>query len=257
MSVKAMSWAWDQKGLSEGEKLLLMALADHADDDGICWPGQKRLAEKVGCTDRTIRTRLTRMETEGLIRRERRKTQSGFRSSDRIFLHLPNSRLPENISGRDDGLPETAASALVEPSVSVVTPLGNDDSIEKKEAPPALTVDKLKVTAHEWQLANGIIATFNKQAGTKFALRGSRGRPTEHLKRILRRVRDNPELSLLDHRELIVRICANPWWKGKPGGVGVIYGPAAFGRCLATDDRPTHGRSFRDERRTSTEDAPW
>lgn len=52
MSIKAMSWAWQQKAKGT-RKLILMALADHADDDGICWPGKKGLAEKC-CVDKRV-----------------------------------------------------------------------------------------------------------------------------------------------------------------------------------------------------------
>lgn len=123
---------------------------------------------------------------------------------------------------------------------------------------PSVTIDKLKLNADEWQAAIAIIRAFNEGAGTKFRLMGSRGdRPTEHLKRIVGRLREHPEVTLEQHIDLIKRNCENPWWKGTATSVGVIYSPKVFPRCLATDGRPTHGRTFANERRTSPEDAPW
>lgn len=50
------------------QKLLLLAIADHANDDGYgCHPSQVRLAEKVGCTRRHIHNLLKELESQGLI----------------------------------------------------------------------------------------------------------------------------------------------------------------------------------------------
>ena len=42
-----MNWAWQQL-LKPVPKLVLMALADAADDEGVCWPSVATLASKVG-----------------------------------------------------------------------------------------------------------------------------------------------------------------------------------------------------------------
>ena len=106
-------------------------------------------------------------------------------------------------------------------------------------------------------MAVQIVKAFNAGTGTKFRLIGSRGRPTEHLKRIVTRLREHPEVTIDEHLAMIKRVCDDPWWKGQATTVAVIYGPKAFPMCLATDSRPTHGRRFANERRTSPEDAPW
>lgn len=96
-------------------------------------------------------------------------------------------------------------------------------------------------------MAQAIVAEFNKNADTKFSLVGGRGRPTEHLKRIVGRVRENPEVSLETHLEVIRHTFRYPWWGSKkPTGVGVVYGPQAFLRCLAMEVPKT--RNFADER---------
>lgn len=105
-------------------------------------------------------------------------------------------------------------------------------------------------------MAEAILAEFNSEAGTAFRLVGSRGRPTDHLKRIVSRIRDYPEVTLDQHLEVVRYNCRNPWWGGRPTSVGVIYGPGSFPRCLAMDEGPTNKR-FADERRTAQEDAPW
>lgn len=86
MSNEATNWAWQVEGLQPVERLLLVALADYADEAWSCFPGQALLAERACCTDRTVRERLRLMEERGLFRRERRYAD-GLRTSDRFVLN--------------------------------------------------------------------------------------------------------------------------------------------------------------------------
>lgn len=71
MSGKATGWAWDQD-LRCVEKIVVLALADHADDAGVSWPGVDRLAQKTGQSRRTIQRALKSLEDAGKLRREER-----------------------------------------------------------------------------------------------------------------------------------------------------------------------------------------
>lgn len=67
MSIKVMSWVWEQSPY-EGKILLIhLALADFANDSGECWPSQQRLAEKARCTVRYVRDAISQMESDGFI----------------------------------------------------------------------------------------------------------------------------------------------------------------------------------------------
>lgn len=65
MSIKVMSTIWDQSSHEGSTLLLLLALADHASDDGVCWPGIPRLARKARKTERHIKRLLTKLEGSG------------------------------------------------------------------------------------------------------------------------------------------------------------------------------------------------
>jgi len=71
MSIEAIAWAWKKK-LPANQKLVLLALADHSDHRGICWPGQHGLVEKTGISRSAMKRARNELETIGLIRIERR-----------------------------------------------------------------------------------------------------------------------------------------------------------------------------------------
>ena len=85
MSFKLAGWAWDQQ-LPAGEKLLLLALADTANDDGECWPGRKRLAAKCGVTPRSVTSHIKALQGRGLLRVEEQYRDDGSQTSSRYFL---------------------------------------------------------------------------------------------------------------------------------------------------------------------------
>ena len=71
MSVQLMAQAWAMD-IPQGQKMVLLALADRANDDGECWPGQANLMQKCSMSERAIRDNLQRLEQAGLIEIEHR-----------------------------------------------------------------------------------------------------------------------------------------------------------------------------------------
>ena len=82
-----MNWAW-QQALSPNLKLILMALSDAADDDGICWPSVSMLAKKCNVSTRTVRRGLQSLIENGLLVSEPRYRNDGSNSSNRYRLQL-------------------------------------------------------------------------------------------------------------------------------------------------------------------------
>ena len=87
VSIAAMNWAWQQQ-LSPTPKLILMALADAADDQGICWPSVATLASKVGVSTRTVRRVMQELISGELLSTEQRYRSDGSCSSNRYRLSL-------------------------------------------------------------------------------------------------------------------------------------------------------------------------
>jgi hypothetical protein len=96
MSIKAMNWAWEQK-LPPSSKLILMAIADAADEEGDCWPKVKTIAKKCGVSDRTVQRILKEFITNGLISVTPRFSQDRRQVSNNYRLNPQNS-YPDNLS---------------------------------------------------------------------------------------------------------------------------------------------------------------
>jgi DNA-binding MarR family transcriptional regulator len=77
-----MTLAW-AAFLPPSMKLVLMALADIANDEGICWPSVRLLARKCSLSDRTVRGIIADLEAKGFIRIERRFRTNGSQASNR------------------------------------------------------------------------------------------------------------------------------------------------------------------------------
>ena len=99
MSVEAISWASKQVVGSAGAKLVLIALANYANERNECWPSQATLAQWTEQSDRTIRTHLATLESMGLIHRQARQSEGAF-TSDLITLLVGQRQIfpAENIS---------------------------------------------------------------------------------------------------------------------------------------------------------------
>ena len=87
MSVRAMAWAWRQQ-LSGPEKLVLMALADHADEDGICWPGNAHIARKCNLSQRSVQRHVKNLIDNGYMTAHRRFRNTGGQTSNRYALNV-------------------------------------------------------------------------------------------------------------------------------------------------------------------------
>jgi len=82
-----MNWAWGQ-ALPPTPKLVLMALADAADDHGVCWPSAATLARKCSVSTRTVRRILQELVQRGLIDTEARFRKDGSRTANRYVMAL-------------------------------------------------------------------------------------------------------------------------------------------------------------------------
>ena len=67
MSVKVMSYVWDIPSFKGSDKLVMLCLADHADDSGLCWPSIDTIARKSGVSPTTVKSTLKKLEAGGWL----------------------------------------------------------------------------------------------------------------------------------------------------------------------------------------------
>ena len=112
-----MSWVWEQAGVEGSELLLLLSLADHAGDDGCCFPSVRRLMDRARLSLRGVQTALRSLELKGLISTN---LNAGPAGCNRYTIHCapPATSAPRNIC-----TPQITAQP---PATSAPPPANND-----------------------------------------------------------------------------------------------------------------------------------
>lgn len=258
MSVEALGWAFHQK-LPGNEKLLLLAIANHADPCGIAYVGQERLAETCGVGVRALRDSMHKLVDRGLVDRRKRFTKQGHRTSDWLLLDasdrggmrpLSESSFPipppaDSAGGRPASRPPavertdhrqpTAAEPSVEPSVEP------SDGGSARARARQISFRGKPVKKDAWNLTEKVLVEFNTQTDRKLRLLTSAGQPSEAAKRIYGRVVDYPDIPLEKHADIIRRTLASRWWGADEPSIGVVYGPNVFEENITRPGIPRSG----------------
>jgi hypothetical protein len=91
MSHKATYWAFERRTPGSDHKLVLILLADWADENGIAWPRQSTIAHKAMMSMRHVRDVLRELESYGFIRRVQTRRKDGRRGVDNYVLNLSSN----------------------------------------------------------------------------------------------------------------------------------------------------------------------
>ena len=67
--------------LDQSQTLVLLALADAANDEGVCWPSQAEIGRKARLKDRAVRNQIRSLEAAGLLSVSRRATPQGRKTN--------------------------------------------------------------------------------------------------------------------------------------------------------------------------------
>jgi len=106
MSIKLMSKIWEHPELARGKtivtkgnkevdqqnklrtlKMVLLALADMANDEGVCWPSNKTIAERSNLTTDYVRSLMGTLRANGWLSTEERFSPNGKQTSNIITLN--------------------------------------------------------------------------------------------------------------------------------------------------------------------------
>lgn len=100
MSWQATAWAVDQKVGPPARKLLLLVLANYADEHGICWPSQETLASNAGMSLDTVQRQTKKLQETGFLAVTRPPKRRGQWQTFVYQLCMP---------GRPSATPQNAA----------------------------------------------------------------------------------------------------------------------------------------------------
>lgn len=115
MSARALNWAWECVPSSRPAKLVLVALADRADEDGVCWPSMKWLASKCAPMEYdAVRRAFNALDGDGFFaEKDRRRRADGTLGTWKVRLDVEAG--PRVASGRKRPLDPVAENANAEP----------------------------------------------------------------------------------------------------------------------------------------------
>lgn len=138
MSVKVTAAVWERSAAEGTDRLVLLALADHADDETwSCWPSLSHLAAKCRISERTVRRSLRDLEAAGEVQTV---TRAGTSSRYHIRLNNPGQPVrpgqsdpPDNLTGPDNGVRPTPDNGVRPPRTGRVRGTINEPS-EKPSA---------------------------------------------------------------------------------------------------------------------------
>lgn len=95
MSIKALSTVWESSQTKGSALLLMLAIADYCDDDGVCWPSVPTLARRARIKERNAWNILRKLEAAGELEITSRagvvKTLSGVQRTNRYKVLLQGS----------------------------------------------------------------------------------------------------------------------------------------------------------------------
>jgi len=92
MSIKLINDVFNDAALTANQTLIMLALADNANDDGVCYPHQQTLIDKTKLSRTTVVRNLSELEAKGVIRKRYRAKKQGGRYSN-IYLLYPAENL--------------------------------------------------------------------------------------------------------------------------------------------------------------------
>lgn len=132
MSMKLMVEALHLKLGNPLRKLVLIKMADNANDDGICWPSYKNIADACEISRSAVKNHVRALESAGYV--ERTERRNGTRSSSNVYRitlprvsDTPGHEIPRATDDRGYDLPAPRASDDRAPGHEMTPPRASDD----------------------------------------------------------------------------------------------------------------------------------
>jgi DNA-binding transcriptional MocR family regulator len=131
VSVHVESWAWQQRVGNAAAKLVLIKIAQNANDDGYAFPGQARIAEETELSKRTVVEKIAYLIEQGWLVVERRATAKGYRKTNGYLI----PRYVASLSAK----PAPGSESLSADDRSLSAAPAPKQSVEQSEDTPSKT----------------------------------------------------------------------------------------------------------------------
>lgn len=139
MSIKHILQAFNAKVGNAARKLILIKLADNANDSGYCWPSHQYIADQCEMSKRSVIAHIAKLEELGFLTVQQRKKSDGGNRSNYYKLHIgsENSAPPSEKSAPSPS--ENSAPITCHSLETVKEPIGS--SGDKPTAASTMVVD--------------------------------------------------------------------------------------------------------------------
>ena len=200
MSMRLMVQAMNCKVGNPARKLVLLKLADNANDDGICFPSYQYIADKCEMTRRSAINHIEYLIKMGLVSKKERKNKDGS-ISNLYFLHLEQGSENFALGGENISLGSENFALGGSENISLITSHSlepvNEPKKTTQKSESEMLLERFGITG---QLAKDFIA----HRKTK------RGAISETQLSCLQKQADKAGISICE----VVEICIERNWQG-------------------------------------------
>ncbi|MFF0790401.1 helix-turn-helix domain-containing protein [Streptomyces spiralis] len=139
MSFKVTNWVWARSESRNGARLVMLALADRADDNGCAWPSIDDLAERTKLSPRAVQKAINTLVESGELEVE----NGGGRHRSNRYRIVPKPRTSDGVTDQEprtnDGVSakETPNFATETPNFEAETPnFETGNPVQSSPEPP-------------------------------------------------------------------------------------------------------------------------
>jgi hypothetical protein len=141
-----MAWVWENGPDSPTDCMVMLALADFANDDGECWPSIAGICRKARMSERGVQTVLRRLQDGGYLEIEAgggRKRCNVYRLKTPQQVHPADNAPPQMTAKTPQMTAENPAPGAPEPSRTIIEPsVGGGGSARARETDPSDQTDR-------------------------------------------------------------------------------------------------------------------
>lgn len=145
--------------LPDSEKIVLLALADSANDEGLCWPSMATLAAKCSKSDRTVQAAIKSLVASGHMSR----SEVPGKGCRYIIHPTPEAASPpKTLRGEEASPPKgttpTPEAASDKPSRTITSPEASPPSKRALRAEPKMKAHRMPDDWKHERFADGTVA---------------------------------------------------------------------------------------------------